>query len=80
MYSNAGPAIGVGEQRVWLADDREAFCRAVLRKRPKNYDCLKGLAIALQSKLNMKDSISDNESKNNTRFEITNLLRYLLIS
>jgi ABC-type Zn2+ transport system substrate-binding protein/surface adhesin len=39
--------VGIGEQRVWVAGEREALSRDVLSRRPGDYDALKGLAIAL---------------------------------
>jgi hypothetical protein len=39
--------IGIGMQSIWLAEDRELFCRQILKTYPHNYDALKGLAISI---------------------------------
>lgn len=39
--------VGVGRQNTWLADDREAFSRRVLRQNPTDYDALKGVATSI---------------------------------
>lgn len=68
--------IGIGEQKVWLAADREEFCRYILETNPADYDCLKGLAIALLSMANEHND--DNHFVKEKRTEAILNLRYIL--
>ena len=73
-----GEVYALGEQHVWLADVRESFCKNVLRSNPNDYDSLKGLAIALLSKLKDSRNKPRAAEANRMMLKAKQSLRYVL--